>query len=385
MTRTLLQLGRWRLLPVLALAACSGGDGSTGPTHTLTTVAISPVNPSVVLGQTLQLKASPRDQRSADMTATVTWSTASSSVASVSASGLVTTIGAGVATVIATATAGERTVTNSVQVTVQQPPVLTSVVVTTTTATTVFLGSTSQLAASTLDQRGNPITASVSWTSSASAVASVGASGLVTGNLVGSATVTASATAGGVTVATAVPITVSADAPLLSSITVSAPSTTVGTGETLQLSANPRDQYGHAIVANVAWSSSNPGAATVSATGLVAGIAAGSVTITATGTAAGASVTGTSILTVLPPFPQTAEVAATINNTFVPGTVDIARNGTVSWTFAATHNVTFSGVGAPGSIGDTSTGTVSLQFANVGTFAYMCTIHPGMSGTVVVH
>jgi plastocyanin len=66
--------------------------------------------------------------------------------------------------------------------------------------------------------------------------------------------------------------------------------------------------------------------------------------------------------------------------------VDIAAGGTVTWTFETRHNVTFSSVsGRPADIPNTSSGSVSRTFAQAGTFDYHCTIHTGMSGTVVVH
>jgi plastocyanin len=91
-----------------------------------------------------------------------------------------------------------------------------------------------------------------------------------------------------------------------------------------------------------------------------------------------------------PPAGGTPVAAATVQagattNDFTPARVDLTRNGTVTWTFGAlTHNVTFGSSGAPANIGDTSGQTVSRTFPNAGTFNYACTLHAGMSGTVVV-
>ena len=88
-----------------------------------------------------------------------------------------------------------------------------------------------------------------------------------------------------------------------------------------------------------------------------------------------------------PTAPQTATVVASATaNVFSPTTVTIARGGTVTWTSGTLpHNVAF--VAATGAPADVPTGTnleVSRLFPSAGTFAYACTLHAGMIGTVVV-
>lgn len=70
---------------------------------------------------------------------------------------------------------------------------------------------------------------------------------------------------------------------------------------------------------------------------------------------------------------------------FSPATISVTAGTTVTWTNndAVTHNVTSSP--ALFSSGSMSHGaTYSFTFANAGTFNYSCTIHPSMTGTVVV-
>jgi plastocyanin len=77
-------------------------------------------------------------------------------------------------------------------------------------------------------------------------------------------------------------------------------------------------------------------------------------------------------------------VAATASSTFTPAQIVVARNGSVSWSFAIEHNVTFDTPNSPANIGNTATGSVARTFATAGTFAYHCTIHAGMAGSVIV-
>jgi len=85
-------------------------------------------------------------------------------------------------------------------------------------------------------------------------------------------------------------------------------------------------------------------------------------------------------------FPAAAAVTAAATNSFSPRTVDIVAGGNVTWMFNAIHNVRFGATaGAPQDIPDTGDGQVARQFVAAGRFPYNCTLHPGMSGTVVVH
>lgn len=74
-------------------------------------------------------------------------------------------------------------------------------------------------------------------------------------------------------------------------------------------------------------------------------------------------------------------------NAFSPQSVTISRTGSVTWTnpTGVTHNVTFAPAsGTPADIPAHSSGSNTRDFNTVGTFAYQCTLHSGMSGTVVV-
>ena len=84
----------------------------------------------------------------------------------------------------------------------------------------------------------------------------------------------------------------------VASVSVAPPSATVPVGQSVQLSATPKDANGNALTGRaVTWSSSNTSVANVDGSGLVTAGAAGSATITAT--SEGQS--GTSSITVTPP------------------------------------------------------------------------------------
>ena len=85
-------------------------------------------------------------------------------------------------------------------------------------------------------------------------------------------------------------------------------------------------------------------------------------------------------------FPQEASVTAGTTPVFTPGSVDIAAGGTVTWSFSAlAHTVTFQTANSPADVPATTNNQVPRPFPTPGTYHYICTIHPGMSGTVVVH
>src|SRR5439155_1542489 len=144
----------------------------------------------------------------------------------------------------------------------------------------MLVGATAQLAAVTLDSAGSILSGrTLTWGSSAPTVAFVNSVGLVTAAAAGSATITA--TSEGQTGSSSITVT-SAPVPV-ASVTVAPPSAGVQVGQTVQLTATPRDASGSPLTGRtVAWSSSNTGVAAVTGTGLVTGVGAGSATVTAT-------------------------------------------------------------------------------------------------------
>lgn len=110
-------------------------------------------------------------------------------------------------------------------------------------------------------------------------------------------------------------------------VDVSPSSTTLARSETQQLTATPRDERGAPLSGRaVTWTSSDPAVATVTAAGLVTGVAAGPATITAT-------VEG---------VPGTASIAVVTPPTALTGvgrTIPTGQQVTLSWTRGTTTAV----------------------------------------------
>ena len=288
--RTLIRLSA-ALAGVALVWACGGDSPTVPPTPEParpTTVTVSPSTAELTaLGATVQLSAEVRDQNARVMAgATVTWSSGDTSVATVDASGLVTAVGNGTATI--TASAGSAS--GSAVVTVTQA--VATVGVSPSTADLTALGATVQLTAEAFDANGHAVAETeFSWESSDAAVATVDASGLVTGVAEGVATITAS---GGLASGSAV-VTVTQP---VATVEVSPAAETIALGSTLQLTAEGFDENGDAVESvQFSWESSDVAIATVDASGLVTGVAVGAATITASA----GSGQGTAEITVMDP------------------------------------------------------------------------------------
>ena len=152
-----------------------------------TTVAVTPDTLALTaLGQTAQLTAEVRDQAGRAMGGVpVSWSSADTTVAAVDSAGSVTAAGSGTTTVTATAdsASGEAVaaVMQAAGSVVVSPP-----------ADTVAPGDTLRLAAEAFDENGHRVErAEFTWSSSNASVATVDATGLVTGVAEGTAMITA--------------------------------------------------------------------------------------------------------------------------------------------------------------------------------------------------
>jgi plastocyanin len=361
----------------------------SGAAQVFTSLTLTPASPSINVGGTLQLTATARDQVGNVMTGLpgAQYSSSDLAVAAVSSSGMITGAGAGTATITASVTANSLTHSATAQVTVSAaPPSGTTVTtpnltfapatLTITAGTAVtwqFSGSTHNVTFLGASPAGGDIADQSPGTSVSRTFTTGGTYDYECtrhSGMLGSIVVQAS----GGSVFTAV------------TLTPANPQTTVG--GTLQLTATPRDQVGNAMSGYpaAAFTTSDPVRATVSSSGVVTGVGAGSATITATISGSGITHSASVTITVAASQPAGATVT-TPGNSFSPANVSIPVGGQVTWQISgSTHNVTFSG-NAPtgGNIGDTQSGSsVSRTFSAPGTYAYQCTRHSGMSGSVTV-
>ena len=307
-------------------------------------VTVSPPTASLAQGRTLQLSVSITDSRGAPMAGKVaTWQSSDPTVATVSSTGLFRAVAPGSATITATADG----VSGTASVTVTLVPVA-SVAVSPSNASLVT-GRTLQLSLTLEDASGNPLSVSgrsVSWSSSATSVASVSTTGVVTGTTAGSATITA--TVDGKSGSASLSVTDIA----VSSVTVSPATAQLAVGGTRQFSAAARDASGGAITGRpVSWSSSNTAVATVSSTGLVSAIAAGTAQVVAT--ISGVQGSATATVTTVP----VASVSVT------PSSASLTIGGTaqLSATAKDANGNTLSGRTATWSSDDNAVATVDAN------------------------
>jgi len=295
----------------LVSASSQGITGSASVTvglPTLLSIAVSPFQSSLPLGESEQLTAtgSFSDGTVQDLTQSATWTPVAPTIASASAQGLVTGVSEGVTQV----SADYQGVTGSASITVGVPALLS--ITLGPNQSSLPLGESEPLTATGNFSYGAPqnLTQSVTWTSSGAAIA-VTAQGTVTAQKLGVARVFA--VYQGVTGAASVTV----GPPALLSITVSANQLSLPKGESEPFAAigNLSNGTTQNLTQSASWSSSVSTIASVGTGGTVVANAVGTSTISATS----ASVTGAANLTVTPPVP----IALNIN----PPTLSIVLEG----------------------------------------------------------
>jgi hypothetical protein len=177
-------------LLAMVLASCGGSDGATGGTPVpapVAAVGVSLTSASVGVGETTQASATLHDASGAVLGGRfVSWSSSSGSVATVSATGLVTAVSSGSA-VITAASEGQS---GSASLSVTVAPVATVAVRLVTNS--MVVGGTTEAFATLRDANSNVLAnRTTTWSTSNASVATVSSTGLVTAAGVGAATVRA--------------------------------------------------------------------------------------------------------------------------------------------------------------------------------------------------
>ena len=347
------------LILTLLFAGCGGGSSKGGGgSNNLTLSSISLSGPATLaVGATGQFTATGTysDGSSRTLGSSASWSSSAPSIATVDAMGKVTAVAPGPATISATLNG----ISGAASLTVS--PSLTSISVTPNPGT-VSVNTTLQMSAIATFSDGSTqdITSTANWTSSIPTIASISASGLVSG--VSKGTVSIKAASGGVFGLATVTVNTT-----LVSITVGPNPATVLVGSNQQMTATAQYSDGSSqdITTSSAWTSSDPTKATITPN---AGLAVGKASGTTTITASQGSISGTMLLTVnavlkslsvtplCPGVQVTKTQQLTATGTFNDGTVqDLTSSAT--WSSSDGSKATVNSAGLASGVG---VGTASI-------------------------
>ena len=223
------------------------------------------------LGDTEQFTAIAFDAQGLTVPTSFTWSTSNPAIATISAAGVATGVSTG-AVIVTARTPSGRTGTASLTVT----QTVASIEVSPPSAT-VVAGDTTRYTAVARDANDNVIPGTVfNWLTANPSIATVSATGLVTG-ITGGGTIV-QATAGGVGGSATVSVVVVGSVEIFGNT-----ERFIRVGETLQFVAVVRDPAGNIITGvTVSWSVLKPTIASVDASGLATGLTVGTAPVRAT-------------------------------------------------------------------------------------------------------
>jgi hypothetical protein len=180
------------------LGGISGGTTLTvvnrPPPPTLSSITVTPANPTIYVGQTQQFTATGHysDGSTQNLTSVVTWSSSTTAIATIASGGLSTGVSAGTTSIVAT----DGTVSGNTGLTVQNrppPPTLLSISVAPPNPT-IEAGQTQQFTATGHYSDGSTqnLTGVAIWGSSNTGVATIASGGLATSSAIGVTTISAS-------------------------------------------------------------------------------------------------------------------------------------------------------------------------------------------------
>lgn len=338
--------------------ACHDSTSSDGPD--VARIEATPNKLDLLVGETKVVSARALDAAGAPVARKLFWSSATPTVATVTQEGIVSAIAPGTSE-IAVSGGGKSTV---VPVTVAGRPA--ALLRITPSTTSLRVGQSSSLMADVLDATGAVIGGrTITWSSSNASIATVNASGVITG--VGAGNTTVTATSGSVS-GTAL---VSVQLAPVASLSVAPTSASLLAGESLQLTADPRDANNAPLPGRtVTWSTSAATIATVSSTGFVIAFSPGTATITATseGKSATTRITVTAVpvasVSIIPgsvtvAVKQTAQLVARVADS-----TGAALNGrAITWSSSAPNVAT---VDNDGTVTAIATGTARITATSEG-------------------
>jgi len=309
-----------------ASGAVTGSTTLTVAAAVLVSIAVTPPNPSIAEGAMQQFTATGTfsDSHTQDVSASVTWASGSSAVATISSTGLASGVAPGTSTI----SASSGGITGSTLLTVTDPALLSLTV--TPHVATIPLGTTQQFTAVGFFSDGSTqdVTTSVHWTSSQGAVATVSnsrnSSGLATSQGVGTTTISASLKG----LSDSATLSVSAAALVSISVTPSNPTIALGTTQQFKATGTYTDDSTKDVTSVVTWSSSLASVAVISnnagSNGLATSAGEGTTNITANSGA----ISGATTLTVAMPALVSIAIAPTNPSILIGATQQFTATGT---------------------------------------------------------
>jgi len=257
-------------------------------------------------------------------TGTITWTSSDTSIATVNANGVVTGKAGGIVTITAT----NSTLKDTCQITVRDVDIA-------LTSATLNKGETKTLGLTVYAPSGT-----ITWTSSNTNVATVNASGVVTGKSGGTVTITAKHAATGLSDTCTINVK---DINIVESIKI------INKGDKITLTLSNYKPSG-----TITWISSNTSIATVSSTGVVTAQLGGTVTITAKHAGSGLSDTCTINIYELDITKTSIDINKGKTTTLTLG--NYTPDGTITWTSSNTNVATVNSSGVvTGKAGGTAT------------------------------
>jgi uncharacterized protein YjdB len=301
----------------------------TSAATNLASIAVAPTASSLPVNTSQQFTATGtyKDGSSRDLTTLVNWASSFGSVATIDATGTATGKSAG-STTISASLGG---ITGSTSLTVTAPTI--SSIVVTPDGLTLGIGIGQQYTATAIYSDGSTqdLVSGVTWSSSATGVATINSSGLAT--TVGAGTATITAKVGSFTDTTLLTVV----AANLVSISVTPTPVSIAMGTDQQFSAVGSFNDGSTqLLTSVTWTSSSSSVATVNSAGLATAVGTGTATITATS----GSVSGTAALTVT--SATVTSIAVTPANSNMPVGTTKQFTATASFSDGSSEDVTAS-------------------------------------------
>jgi uncharacterized protein YjdB len=365
------------------IATSEGKSGSallTVSPAPVASVTVTLVASSITAAQTTPAMALLKDAQDRTLTGrSIAWSSANPSVATVSPAGVVTGVAPGTTTIVATSE-GQN---GSATITVTSVPVATVTV--TLLPNLITAVETSQATAVTLAAGGETLSGrEITWISENTGIATVSSTGVVTAVSVGTTSIVATSegrSGGAILTVTPAPV---------ASVSVTLANASISAVETTQASSTLRDANGGVLTGRaVAWSSDNPGVATVSPSGAVTAVSAGTANIIASseGKSAGALLT----VTPAPVASVTVTLAATsINSVEATQATAILKDlqdrvltgRPIAW---SSDNTAIATVSSSGLVTAVSVGTVNIVATSEGqSGSASLTVTPAPVASVVV-